>query len=352
MVRIKDPGAARDCDNGLGMVWQPWAEGVNVRHFCIFFLLLMAPLGFASPPAAPALSDDMIEGLARDIVRSCPAGNDADRNEARDECSKSLGLLSVLDQATLNGSLRWGAVKGDDFDPAHNSLTVLNALVWRKVYLSLFAFTGTHSVEVLPDESRLVRFDVRLRRLPNSEFPYPFWHSRSKWRGYQQAIQVALLFKGGKLLAGYRNAKVDTNVSARDDQWDGLWTTESGTAAPRTALFDYLLSHDNPYARRLDQAYKSMAMAARQFQCEACHNPANPASMNPLFIFNLPSQALSGRHQIVYALDHNEMPPKQGISDDGKRKRLMRFALDFERLGDEALQFETDHTATSRPAGE
>ena len=206
------------------------------------------------------------------------------------------------------------------------------------------ALRGAHPVEVLPDESRLLRLDVHLRRLQNSEFPYPFWHSRAKWRGYQQATQIGLLFKGGKLIAGYRNAKLDANAPAVDEQWNGLWTTDRGASAP---LFDYLRSADNPFVRRLDSAYKSMALEAHQFQCDACHNPANPASMNPLIIFNLSSQALSGRHQIVYVLGHNEMPPKQGISDAAERKRLLRFALDFERLGDQALQFETAHAATA-----
>jgi hypothetical protein len=313
-----------------------------MRICCIVLLVgLISTVRATSVPLA-SLSDAAIETLAHDITQACPADEHADRNEERDACSNALSQLAILDTATISGSLRWGAVSHEDFDPAHNSLTVLNALVWRKLYLSLFAFTGPHTVEVLPDESRLLRLDVRLRRLPNSEFPYPFWHSRAKWRGYQQATQIALLFKGGKLLAGYRNAKVDANTPAREEAWNGLWTTDPLAAAPRTALFDYLLAANNPYARRLDSAYTAMAMEARQFQCEACHNPANPVSMNPLFIFNLPSQALSGRHQIVYALDHNEMPPKQGISDAAKRRRLLKLAMDFEQLGDEALRFETD----------
>ena len=46
------------------------------------------------------------------------------------------------------------------------------------------------------------------------------------------------------------------------------------------------------------------------------------------------------------------LSPKQGISDNGRGKRLPSYALDFERLGNEALQFETDHAADSRSAGE
>jgi hypothetical protein len=317
-----------------------------MRWLVILALLPAGAWGVPVPQkeAAASLGDAAIEALAQDIVQACPARTDADSAAQRDACGANLAKIGTFDRVAINGTLRWGGVSHEDFDPAHNSLTTLNSLVWRKLYLSLFVFTGTYKVDVLPDESRLLRLDARLRHLDNSQFPYPFWHSLAKWRSYQQTTQVGLLFKGGKLLAGYR-AKTDANASVSEVKWDGLWTTDDAHSKPRTALFDYLLSVDNPYTRRLDSAYTAMALEARQFQCEACHNPANPLSMNPLVIFNLPNQALSGRHEIVYAIDHNEMPPKQGIGNEAQRQSLLRLAVQFAKLGDEALDFEQQHGA-------
>jgi hypothetical protein len=142
-----------------------------------------------------------------------------------------LSKITLLNDATLDDSLRWGGVSQGDFNPAHNSLRLLNSLVRRKLYLSLFAFTGEHSIEVLPDESRLLRLGAKLRPLAASEYPYPFWHSAAKWRSYQQASQVALLFK---LLAGYRNSQVDPNKPVIDRNWSGFWTTDdAGNLQPR-----------------------------------------------------------------------------------------------------------------------
>jgi hypothetical protein len=62
--------------------------------------------------------------------------------------------------------------------------------------------------------------------------------------------------------------------------------------------------------------------------------------MNPLMIFNLPSQALSGRQEIVYQLSRNQMPPGKGISDEKARQQLLHLAREFETVGDRALKFE------------
>jgi hypothetical protein len=109
---------------------------------------------------------------------------------------------------------------------------------------------------------------------------------------------------------------------------------------PATALFGYLLSSDNPDRLSLERAYKALAEEARRYSCSACHNPAVPAGMNPLIIFNLPNQALSARHQFVYEIERNEMPPHQGIDDASARQHLLRLAETFAQVGDRALAFE------------
>jgi hypothetical protein len=108
---------------------------------------------------------------------------------------------------------------------------MLNGLVWRKIYLSLFAFTRTFSIETLPDESRLLRLDGGLRPLPPSEFPHPFWHSAAKWRSYQQTRQIGLYFRGGKLLAAYR-PQLNPNLPVTEHRWGGLWRTDEAASGP------------------------------------------------------------------------------------------------------------------------
>ena len=68
--------------------------------------------------------------------------------------------------------------------------------------------------------------------------------------------------------------------------------------------------------------------------------------MNPLLIFNLPSQALSGRHEILHQIQTNQMPPGRGISDEASRERLLNLARNFEKVGDQALAYEQAYPHT------
>ena len=61
-----------------------------MRYFCIVALVLMAPHVKAGPVPAESLSETAIETRGADIVRSCPARDDADSVEARDACSRAL----------------------------------------------------------------------------------------------------------------------------------------------------------------------------------------------------------------------------------------------------------------------
>jgi hypothetical protein len=313
----------------------------SFRHLLPCAALLLSLAAFSQQ--AKTLADAALQNLAHQIELACPVGA-TDVVAARDRCSAALGKVTLLDDATINRTILWGGHGPKDYVPAHNPLTTLDALVWRKLYLSLFEFSGKDSVEILPDDSRLLLLDARLRALPDSEYPYPFWHSANKWHDYQQTTQVALLFKGGKLLAGYRDA-LSKDRKTTDHTWSGFWTTDDqGQLQPKTALFSYLLSRDNPQLLPLQQAYKALANEGRKYQCAECHTPANATSMNPLLIFNLPSQALSGRHQIVYQLSKNLMPPGRGVTDEADRQRLLRLARQFESLGDLALTYEHENS--------
>ena len=134
---------------------------------------------FAIPAQAAAQPD--FGAVAKAIAAACPLGNAGKGVSARDACAERLGKLAAL-KAVSNDSLLWGASSNSDYEPAHNKLTRLDAFVWRKLYLSLFAFSGNHTVEAQANGDQLLRLDASIRPIAPEEFPYPFWHSADKWR--------------------------------------------------------------------------------------------------------------------------------------------------------------------------
>jgi hypothetical protein len=181
---------------------------------------------------SPASAQDDLNSVAKAITTACPMSAAGEGVSDRDACADRLGKLEAL-QAVSNDSLVWGAATKGDYEPSHNKLTRLDAFVWRKLYLSLFAFSGTYAVEHLANGDDLLRLDAGIRPIAPEEFPYPFWHSADKWRDYQQSRQVGLLFRGGKLIAAYRNAALDPDKQFAAKTWDGKWTWEiDGQAGP------------------------------------------------------------------------------------------------------------------------
>ena len=231
--------------------------------------------------------------------------------------------------------------KDGDFEPTHSKLTRLDGLVWRKLYLSLFSFPGTYTIETQPNGDKVLMLDAKLRTLAPEDYPYPFWHSADKWRAYHQARKVDLIFRGGMLIAGVRGA-LDSTIPVADIKWDGKWQwEENGHTVPRASLYDYTLSKGNPERAALEDAYSNFESAARPYNCTSCHNPANPRGINPLIFFTHPAQALAGRHQIVEQLEQNKMPPPKGISDEAARAKLIDLAKRFADEGDKALAYES-----------
>jgi hypothetical protein len=289
---------------------------------------------------SPALAQGELDGVAKAITAACPASEAGTGVPARDACAERLGKLAAL-QSVTGDSLLWGASAKNDYEPSHNKLTRLDALIWRKLYLSLFAFPGTYTTEHLANGDELLRIDAGIRPIAPEEFPYPFWHSADKWRDYLQSRQVGLLFRGGKLIAAYRNAAMDPNKPFTPKTWDGKWTWEiDGKPGPRVALYTYSLSKDNPARAELENTYRAFEAESRPYFCTSCHNPANPAATNPLVFFTHPSQALVARHDIVRKLEANQMPPPGGIADDAARQKLIEKARAFAEAGDRALAYE------------
>jgi hypothetical protein len=308
---------------------------------CTVALLLATCIQQASlRPAAASDPEGSIRAIGAAIVKACPAAEADQGVKARDACADRLGKMAQLANVIETKGLLWGGTINSSFNPTTDNLTRLDGFVWRKLYLSLFSFTG-YSVDTLPNGDNLLRIDARIRPIAPEEYPYPFWHSATKWQDYQQSRQVGLLFRDNQLIAGYRNARLDPSIAFTPKVWDGKWTWNvGGQQGTRVALYNYSLSPGNPNRAALETAYRDLEAATRPYMCTGCHNPANPANMNPLVFFTHPSQALTARHEIVRRLETNTMPPDVGIPDENARKNLIVLAQRFAEVGDKALAYE------------
>ena len=303
-------------------------------------LVWCAPLGGMEADGS-ADGDAGIHPIGDAIVRACPDAEAGRGVSARDACADRLGKMAQLANVIESQGLLWGGTINSTFNPSTDKLTRLDPFVWRKLYLSLFSFSG-YRVETLANGDKLLRLDAKIRPIAPEEYPYPFWHSAAKWQEYQQSRQVALLFRNNVMIAGYRNAQLDPTIPFTPKAWDGKWTWDvNGQEGPRVSLYNYTLSRDNPNRAALEAAYRDFEAATRPYFCTGCHNPGNPANVNPLVFFTHPSQALVARHDIVRRLQANTMPPNTGIADEKARQNLIVLAQRFAELGDKALAYES-----------
>ena len=124
--------------------------------------------------------------VALELQRACPPVSPSDQ-VAFDQCRSSLFGDSAL-RRSLAPRLLWGR-RNQDPEAAlkDTNLTQFAPDVIAGLYLSLFMFSGEHSVEYVQRERMyLIRLRAGFRnRLPPGQFPYPFWHDEAKWGVYQ-----------------------------------------------------------------------------------------------------------------------------------------------------------------------
>lgn len=284
--------------------------------------------------------------IAQGLIAACPAAAPTDEG-ARAACAQKLTDLHALGDAMGEPFLWGGQSMGAGYRLEKSRTTKFNALVWRRMYLSLFTFDGTYTVEQA-EGFTVIHVPMHFRnQLDPGSYPYPFWHSKNKWDSYQYSRELLLMLKDGKIGGALRTADVDMTRDNHPHEWDGQWHwTEAGAEQPYVSLYAYLLSKDNPHAAEVDQAFRAFEAQSRQQSCLVCHAPNNFAQMDQLVFFNYPNQALFARHLIVEQLEQNRMPPDNdagipiGIADDGQRQSLLDLARAFAAAGDEALAWE------------
>jgi hypothetical protein len=322
--------------------------------------VMMALAATAACEDANQLNQEEL-GLAigRGIAAACPI-TPADDEQARMVCAARLTDFSLL-RDTMAEPFFWGGQKaGKGYRLSDSDTTRFNALVWRRMYLSLFMFTGEVTAESSGDFT-VVHLPFQFRnRLDPGSYPYPFWHSKSKWDSWQLAPELILIMEKGKITGALRSSQRPDEEERRkryvEREWSGQWRWQAdGQEMPYVTLYNFLFSPGNPHVAKLDAAYRALESEMRGSACLVCHSPDNFAKTGALEFFNYPNQALYSRRSIVMHLEKNTMPPKndfglpKGLQDESERKALLELAKEFERLGDEALSYEGELKPWSPP---
>ena len=336
-------------------------RGAAARLFasCGAFALAAASFAAAAAPVDEDLPDlggeveRMADEVALELQRVCPPASPADQ-AAFDRCRRSLFGDSEL-RRSLAPRLLWGRRNQDPAAPLKDTnLTQFAPDVLAGLYLSLFMFSGEHSVEYVQRERMyLIRLRAGFRnRLPPGQFPYPFWHDEAKWGVYQATNSILLWVdpKTARIVIGQfteRGAGSAVVVTQPlSPQFDGnwMWMDKQGRIQPRVTLFDGLFRQDNPYLPKLDFTYRTLALRMRDAQCESCHMPNNPLPMRRLVLMHTPAHASGEIGRLMKAVRENRMPlDETGIEqqlEPALKRALLESGGAFEALVKAAKDWE------------
>jgi hypothetical protein len=328
-----------------------------IRKIASLGLVLGAALGCNA--SEEMSQEELAMEIGRGITAACPLASPVDE-QARLICAAKLTDFGLL-RDTMHEPFMWGGQKaGKGYRLSDSDTTRFNALVWRRMYLSLFMFTGEVTLESSGDFT-VIHLPYRFRnQLDAGSYPYPLWHSKAKWDTWQLSPELVLVMENRKLTGALRsNLRPDEEERRKtyvDRTWSGQWRwSEDGQEMPYVTLYRFLFSANNPHVTALDTAYRALESEMRSSSCLVCHSPDNFAKTSALEFFNYPNQALMSRNSIVMHLEKNSMPPKNeygfavGLTDEAERVELLRLAKEFQRVGDAALGFEGELKAWVEP---
>lgn len=297
--------------------------------------------------------------LAEELGRLCPIAAPEDQ-AAFDRCRQALFGDSLL-RRDLPDELLWGRARGKPLKDT--PLTQFAPDVYAGLYAPLFMFAGTATVEFdEAEQAYKATLPVKFRnRLAPGQFPYPFWHDKTKWSSYQSATALWFWLKPatGKIrIAQFQPgivsdellAEASSEAAAFDGKW--LWTDASGRTQPQVTVFDGLYSHDNPHLASIETAYRALALEMRNGECDQCHVPDNPNKMQHLVLLQTPAHAAGEIRRILRSVRKGEMPEDK----DGHEKpmpaaakaRLLSKAEAFEAVLTEARAWEAQQHAAQR----
>src|SRR6478672_9033057 len=307
----------------------------------------------------PDLNDQiarMAAEVALELQQICPPASPSDQ-AAFDRCRHSLFGDSAL-RRSLALRLLWGRRHQDSGAALKDTnLTQFAPDVIAGLYLSLFMFSGEHTIEYVQRERMyLIRLQAGFRnRLPPGQFPYPFWHDEAKWGVYQAANSVLLWVdpKTAKIVIGQFTERGNDSpvVSTQpilpkfDGNW--MWMDKEGRIQPRVTLFDGLFRQNNPYLPKLDFTYRTLALRMRDAQCDKCHVPNNPLPMRRLVLMHTPAHAAGEIARLMKAVREDRMPLDDTGAEEALEPTLKRALLEsggaFEELVKAAKDWEAAH---------
>jgi hypothetical protein len=297
--------------------------------------------------------------IAAELATRCPQTEPGDQ-AAFYACRKALHGGSVTRTRLAERTL-WGRQRAEGTTLAKTPLTSFGRDVLTGMYLPLFMFTGRQTVTYSAEKKLyLVELGARFRnRLPPGQFPYPFWHEDEKWASYQGANAVLLWVDPKEMVV--RAAQFTTRGAleptgqgtpvakpAFDGKW--MWTDANGQTQPKATLFDGLFSPENPNLKKLDGAYRELAISLRDGQCMSCHVPSNPNRMSRLVLMQTPAHAAAEIKRIMSTVRRDTMPVDElsGVEAPlGKeiKGELLKRAAAFERAVDAARSWEAARSA-------
>lgn len=321
----------------------------------------------ASRPGRQTAKDrvrEMAETIAADLAASCPVSQPSDQ-AAFDACRKAMHGGSEL-RGKLAETTLWGRESKDGKPLKETNLTKFGRDVLTGMYLPLFMFSGRQDVTYSTEE-KLFRIELGARfrnRLQPGQFPYPFWHEDEKWATYEGANAILLwvdpkemVVRAAQFTMKGTLEPASANTPVARPQFDGkwMWTDARGETQPKASLFDGLFSPENPHLRKLDAAYKELALSLRDGQCSSCHVPSNPYRSKRLVLMQTPAHAAAEIKRIMSTVRRDTMPLNEtsGVEEPLAKEikgELLRRASAFERVVDAARAWEAARGMSPKPA--
>ncbi|MGQ0697267.1 MAG: hypothetical protein ACT4PZ_03380 [Panacagrimonas sp.] len=344
---------------------------IKMRRFLVASLMAACSLALSAnqrppqPEAGPPTEAQLdrvrttYAELAKELGSLCPIAGPEDV-VAFDKCRQALYGDSLL-RRQLPRILLWGRARGVSLK--ETPLTQFAPDVYAGLYAPLFMFEGSAAVVYDTDE-KLIRatLPVRFRnRLAPGQFPYPFWHDKTKWGAYQSASAVVfyidaatMKIKVAQFVPGPQSeaitAQAESQAAAFDGKW--LWTDKAGHTQPQVTLFDGLYDRRNPYLGKIDTAYRALALEMREGECDTCHVPDNPQKMKRLVLLQTPAHAAGEIKRVLRAVREGSMPEDDfGIEKSLPpeiKARLLKRVEAFDALLTQAQTWEAQHVV-ARP---
>lgn len=290
----------------------------------------------AGDPYTQKLETKIVGDLVRSLREACPPAAPIDE-VAHTACARGLAASAVLRDFAAEPFL-WGREVDGQGDVLARAVTVrLAPLVFRKLYLSLFTFSGDYSVE-REGVRTILRVPTTFRNdLSAASYPYPFWSIDAEWQSYELARELLFVIEGGRIVGALRSADEDTSRPRRPRAWDG-------TYGPSPLGYALLFSAQNRSVAALDATQRALARELAPYGCTLCHAPPNLARQSPLDLLLYPNEMLHARRTIVRSIERGAMPPGPALPEDA-RERLLSAARAFDAAADQALADEGERVS-------